>query len=75
MQAIRTVFLPATNSRGDRIKATAQAGNLTVSWNYGLGQAENHAVAALRLRYKLGWLGDLASGQLPDGSYAHVFIK
>ncbi len=73
MQAIRTVYLAPTNSRGSRIKASAQAGSVTVSWSYDLDVQENHEAAAIALRNKFGWTGGLVCGQLSDGSYAHVF--
>lgn len=42
MQAIITKYLPATNYRGSRIKATCERGSLTVSWDHGLDAGENH---------------------------------
>jgi hypothetical protein len=36
MQAIITKYLSATNHRGARVKASAQAGSLTVGWDDGL---------------------------------------
>jgi hypothetical protein len=40
-QAIVTKFLGPTDHRGSRIKATAEAGSITVSWDHGLGVEEN----------------------------------
>lgn len=75
MQAIRTVYLCPTNTRGSRIKATAAAGSLTVDYDHALDVA-NHRVAAEALIAQLGWAGggygSLVSGCLPDGSWAHV---
>ena len=73
MQAIRTVYLGPTNSRGSRIKATAAAGSITVPYHYGNECA--HAIAAQALLDKLGWKGDMFGGTLPDGSHAFVFIN
>ena len=79
MQAIQTHYLGPTDYRGSRIVAKADAGRLVVSWNYALGVEENHRAAALALRDRLGWAeglyGDLATGYLPGGTYAHVFVK
>lgn len=82
MQAIQTKFYGATNTRGTRMKATAGAGTLTLSYDYGLSLEENHKGAAKALCAKLGWVSipagkgytDFVSGCLPDGSYAHVFL-
>lgn len=81
LQAIQTKYLGPTNSRGSRIKATAAAGSVTVSWDYALDQCDNHRAAAKALCDKFGWItdtklgtrGNLESGQLADGSYVHVF--
>lgn len=77
MQAIQTKYRGPTNVRGARIKATAQAGSITVPYDYALGIDENHAAAARALAETLGWWDTtvrcLYSGALPDNSYAHVF--
>ena len=79
MQAIQTKFLPCTNARGARVKAWAEAGSVTVSWNYALDIEENHKAAAEALRKKLGWThpnyGRLVGGALPAGGYAFVFDR
>lgn len=41
-QAITTRFLGPTNFRGSRVKATADAGSVTLSWDYALGIDQNH---------------------------------
>lgn len=78
MQAIRTVYRAPTNSRPGRIKATAAAGSVTMAWDHSLDQEQNHVAACLALKLKFGWTGDYYSdticGQLPDGSYVHVFL-
>lgn len=81
LQAIQTKYLGPTNNRGSRVKATAAAGSVTVSWDYALNQCDNHRAAAKALCDKLRWTaneqigirGALESGQLADGSYVHVF--
>jgi hypothetical protein len=78
MQAIRTVILPATNTRGTRVKATAAAGTTTLAYDHALrfDTEANHRKAAETLIRDLGWIapsyGTLVSGCLPDGSWCHV---
>lgn len=61
MQAIQTKYLPATNYRGSRIKATCERGSLTIgyseaedyvqsgkiSFGHSIGEDRVHIVAAL----------------------------
>jgi hypothetical protein len=54
-QAITTKYLCPTNHRGARVKATAQAGSVTVSWDYALNADGNHTAAAQALAEKMGW--------------------
>jgi len=52
MQAIETRYIGATNTKGSRIKATAEAGTITIPYPYdakGVGQAHREAADALRL--------------------------
>lgn len=77
-QAIVTRVFPATNSRGARIKATAQAGTVYIGYDEaGTNADERHAAAAAKLAAKFGWnnpdyYGPFVAGALPDGSYVHV---
>lgn len=48
-QAIVTKRLPATNTRGSRIRAWCDRGSLTVSWDFGLESDKNHRAAAQAL--------------------------
>lgn len=70
MQAILTRYLPATNTRGDRIKATCEAGSITIDFLY--GDVDQHALAVQMLLKKLGWNCAFVSGVLPDGNKCHV---
>ena len=54
-QAIVTKWLDPTNHRGSRVRASCDAGSLTVSWDYEVGVEGNHRAAALALAEKLGW--------------------
>jgi hypothetical protein len=71
-QAITTKFLAPTNNRGSRIKATAEAGSLTVSWDYGLDASANHEIVAQALADRYGWTGELVGGATRTG-YVFVF--
>jgi hypothetical protein len=72
MQAITTKFLGATNTRGSRIKATCDAGSVTISYPHELNYREAHRKAAQALADKLGWntdsYGSLIGGGLPNNA-------
>lgn len=70
-QAIITRYLGPTNYRGARVKASCEAGSITVAWNYDFVTSENHRAAAKALIEKLGWVGHWAGGGLEDG---YVFV-
>lgn len=77
-QAITTKFLGPTNVRGSRVKATCDAGSITIYWNHAIGVEANHRSAAEALCAKLGWLdnpyyGRLHMGGLPGSGYVFVF--
>lgn len=72
-QAITTKYLPAGNVRGSRIKATAAAGSVIVSYNDSLNSENAHAEAAAKLAAKFGWTGDYYIGGLPDDR-GYVFV-
>jgi hypothetical protein len=65
MQAITTKYLGPTNHKGARIKATCQAGSVTIGFPYA---DDDHAHACAALLAKLGWTGHWVSGGLPDGT-------
>lgn len=61
--AITTKFVGPTNVRGSRVVADAgDKRRLIVSWDHSLNSENNHRAAALALRDKLGWTGDLVGG-------------
>ena len=66
VQAIVTKYLPSTNTRPSRIKATAAAGSLTIHIDHALNIEDNHAKAADLLARKFGWRGNWFMGGLPD---------
>ena len=73
LQAIVTSYYGPTNTRGSRVTARAQAGSVTVAWDYELDTAENHVRAAQALAAKYGWTGTFTLGALPaTGGYVAV---
>lgn len=89
MQAILTKFIGASQTRGARIKATADRGAIVIAYNYGADEQEAHIAAAAALVAKFvkedkarfpkmdknPWNGKRAVGGLPNNAgYAHVFI-
>lgn len=90
MQAIQTKYLPATNTRGSRIKATCERGSITIDYPHDLSGDEVHREAVRHLiarflredeegenpcpAFRNPWFRDFATGCLPDGTYAHVLL-
>ncbi len=77
-QAIVTKYLGPTNYRGARVKATAQAGSITHSWDHAYSVSDNHRIAANLLMMKFKWNEhyDIAgSGELPDGRGSCFVMK
>lgn len=74
MQAIQTKFLPATDTKGTRIRAKAYRDSLQVSYAYERSARDNHVAAARSLLLHQGIRTgyELTTGELPDGSYCHV---
>jgi hypothetical protein len=88
MQAIHSKYIPATNNRGSRIKASCERGSITISFPH-LSGDENHREAVRRLVWRFieedkkqnstppasnPWGREFVSGSLPDGTMAHIFI-
>ena len=90
MQAIITTYKFATNTRGSRILARCTRGSISVSYDHSLDNCANHIAAAQALVNQFvkedqltrsesprlnPWNRPRAVGQLPSGSYAHVFVN
>ena len=86
MQAIVTKYLPATNTRGSRIKAYCERGAVTISYPYELTIEAAHIAAADALiarfvkedaaRYGTvanPWSRARVCGQMPNHDFAHIF--
>ncbi len=79
MKAIITKYLPFTNTKPSRIKASAEGVEsltLTLNWleTNGLPQDSPHITAAKIFAVDHHWPTNLASGGLPSGEWAHCFI-
>ncbi len=75
MQAIATKYLPATNTRGSRIKATCKGGSVTIGYPHELPTGEPcHRAAANALCHKMGWTGSLVSGGVGN-NYVFCFTN
>lgn len=72
-QAIQTRYIGPTNTRGSRVKATAEAGSVTLSWDNALNATDNHRVAAETLARKYGWPTSMIGGALP-GRPGYVWV-
>lgn len=68
-QAIVTRFLPPTNTKGARVKATAKGGSVTLAWDHERDEYGNHTRAVFALVHRLEWnrRQRYASGVLPNG--------
>ncbi len=89
MQAIQTKYLPPTDTKGARIKATCERGTRTIPYPYELSGDSVHREAALQLIERFvaedwkersippsqnPWKRAFVTGSLPDGSMVHVFL-
>jgi len=77
MQAIETKYLGPANVRGSRVKATCEAGSVTLEWDDGLDADGNHDAAARALIVRLGW-NDTKRGAwyrgTTKGSSGYVYV-
>ena len=89
MQSIQTKYLPATDTRGSRIKAKCARGSIVIPFPHELSGDDIHRAAVLALvtrfldedeskgipRETNFWNRSFVSGSLPDGSMAHIFLS
>ena len=75
MKSIFTKYLPATNTRGSRIKAydSDKCNSITLPYDDALSTDYVHRGAALALCHKLGWTGTLVEGGSDTGN-VYVFL-
>lgn len=69
-QAIITKYLGPTNSRQSRIKASCDAGSITVAYDSSRSPSDNHKDAIDSLRLKLDWPGKWHYGWIGDSMVA-----
>ena len=74
MNAIFTKYIRSTDTEAARMKAWDCDGNsITIPYPGAWGET-NHRAVAESLREKMGWKGDMVSGDTKDG-YVFVFIN
>lgn len=70
MQSILTKFLNPTDFKGARIKATCDAGSVVIPFPHEYGEGSKaHALAAMMLVRKLGWIPTA-----PDGTHQNGYV-
>ena len=77
-QAITTKYISPSNTRGSRVKAQAEVGSVTLSWDNALSIDENHSRAAHALANKYKWLDrfeTLQCGATHDRRYVFVILE
>ena len=72
MQAITTKYIGPTNFRGSRIKASCEAGSITLPYDYSENDG-GHYGAAVALIKKLGW-EDYGTWYRGDTANGHVYV-
>lgn len=68
MQTITTKYIPATDTKGSRIKATASGGvSVIMPYRYDMSTKETHIAAVGLLMEKLDWHGKMVCGDTKTG--------
>jgi hypothetical protein len=75
MVIIKTKYLPATNTQGSRIKATADGMSASIAYPYSMDTAEAHysAVIELNNKHELDWDIDNMGYGSDDSGYYFTF--
>jgi hypothetical protein len=75
MQTITTKFIGATNTKGERVKATSTSGkSVTIPWSYSGDTLDVHFEAVEALCKKLDWEGTFIAGGTKTG-FVWVFAN
>jgi len=75
MKAIITKYIGATNTKGARIKAYDMDNNsITIPYPYNLSGIAVYQKAAIALKDKMGWNGEIVGGGI-KGGYVFVFLE
>jgi hypothetical protein len=70
MKAIRTRYLPCTDTKGSRILASdGDRNQVVIGFPHGLNSDEAHELAAYRLMEKMGWSNFLNGGGFQHDMY------
>lgn len=72
-KAIKTSYIPATNTKGCKMRASTDSISIFVTYDHALSVSENHQRAACELLTKLGWEGDYVGGSLDGKFYFFVY--
>lgn len=76
MQTITTKYLPATNTKGSRIKATTARGkSIIIPYDYEVSTDIAHQKAVIAICDKLDWHGKLVEGESSNKGNVYVFIN
>lgn len=76
MKAIRTRYLPPTDNKGSRYKATANGvDSVTIPFDYTLEYQQIAEKAARVLCDRNGWNYEFVTGQLDNGDYCHILTN
>lgn len=75
-QAILVKYLPPTNHKGSRIKASCAAASVIVPYQSEFSPDENYSRTAVYLLAKLGWdtMNTIRGGQLKNGDVVFVLV-
>lgn len=74
MKAIRVKYLGPTNTKGSRLRASAEGGcSKTIPYPHELSGEACYAAAAVALCEKMNWGGSLIGGCLTGGDYVFCF--
>lgn len=76
-QAITTVYLPPTNTKGSRIKAICDARTIIRAYGYEVSAERDHARVAMELAKLMNWTGVYVAGVacLTKGSRGYVYTR
>lgn len=76
MQAIKTKFLPCTDTKGARIVASCAGGKIrhVIGYLHELDHEQNHVEAAKQLRKKLNWSTPTGYGPMVWGQFGNEYF-
>lgn len=78
MQTIVTKSFPPTSKTDRKVKASCEAGSVTLPWCYARDNESNHNFAVLCLTKMLDWSVQLVCGALPQNEkheYVYVILN